>query len=375
MLVFLRFLVAAPLLLAAGIGVPTGHHVVSSYLFRRELRDGRFDFAGEFRDSLTETVVLWPTALALVLLVVFWWMTTAWPKIALVPSVPAAFGGLVFGLLDGGEHAAAGVAAPLVAFGLAWLAAQVVTRPVRDDVRRSAVEVAVGLRGGGRLRVQSRRLLLDRLPPPVHPMSPIGRVALRFDRISSVEAGDVRTPAQWRLANTSELTITPGPVLRIIGGGQEWLLPVDDADGVGLLVSRRSRARAKPDPRPPLEDGSWFHAKLLWDLAGQEPPVRNDRKVNHGNRWSALLISALTTPMTLYSVYRIFTDGWYYLVGLLFFGIIAWIATHVWFRQGVTYKLTEENPVSPLSDDPDPRRLPVTGWSPRPATLGQTSDL
>lgn len=296
---FLRYLLAAPLLLAAVIGVPTGYHVLSSYLYRRELRDGTFDFAGKFHDSFTETAVLWPTTLAVVLLVVFWWMTTAWPKIALVPSVPATFGGLIFGLLDGWEHAVSGVAAPLVAFGLAWLAARVVAWPVTGDVRRAAVEVSVGLRGGGRLRVQSRRLLLDELPPPVHPMSPIGRVALRFDRISSVEVGVVHSPAPWRLANTSELTVMPGPALRIIGGGQEWLLPIDDAADVGRLVSERAKVRATPDPRPPLESDRWSHAQSLWNLAGQEPPIRNTRTVNHGNRWAALIISALTTPMAL----------------------------------------------------------------------------
>ncbi|SDP97320.1 hypothetical protein [Lentzea jiangxiensis] len=374
MLVYLRYLLAAPFLLTAVVGVPTGYKVLSSYLYRREVRDGTFDWAGEFRDSFTQIAVLWPTALAVVLFTVFWWMTTAWPKIALVPSVPALFGGLIYGLLDGWEHAAAGAAAPVVAFGLAWIAARIVVRPVSGSVRRSAVEVAVGLRGGGRLRIQSRRLLLDRLPAPLHPMSPVGRVALRFDRIRGVEAGVVRTPAQWRLANTSELTITPGPVLRIIGCGQEWLLPVDDADGTARIVSERSRVRATPDPRPPLDSGRWFHAKLLWGLAGQEPPVRNTQKVNHGNRWAALLISALTTPMALYSAYRLFTDGWSYLVGVLVFGVIAWVATHVWFRQGIVYKLTEENPVSPSVDDPDPRRIPVTGWSPQPVTLGQMSD-
>lgn len=372
---FLRCLLAAPLLLAAVIGVPTGYHVLSSYLYRRELRDGTFDFAGEFRDSFTETVVLWPTALAVVLLVVFWWMTTAWPKIALVPSVPAMLGGLIFGLLDGWKHAVSGVAAPLVAFGLAWLAAQVVARPLTGDVRRAAIEVAAGLRGGGRLRVQARRLLLDELPPPVHPMSPIGRVALRFDRIRSVEVGLVHSPAHWRLANTSELTVTPGPALRIIGGGQEWLLPIDDADEVGRLVSERAKVRATPDPRPPLDSGRWFHAKMLWELAGQEPPIRNTRTINHGNRWAALIISALTTPMALFSVSRIFTHGWSYLVGVLVFGSTAWIATHVWFRQGTVYKLTEENPVSPLADDPDLHRMPVTGWSPQHVVLRQTSDL
>lgn len=375
MLTFLRYLAAAPLLVASIVGVPTGYHVLSSYLYRRELRDGRFDVAGEFRESFTENVVGWPMALAVVLLVVFWWMSTAWPKIALVPSVPVAVGGLIIGLIDGWVNAAAAATAPLVAWGLAWLAGWIVSRPVTADVRRSAVEVAVGLRGGGRLRVQSRRLLLDKLPPPVHPMSPIGRVAIRFDRISAVEAGVVHTPAPWRLANTSELVLTPGEVLRVIGGGQEWLLPVGDAAALRQLVVERAARRAVADPRPPLESDRWFHAKSLWELAGQEPPVRNTRKVNHGNRWAALIIAALTTPMALFSVFRIFTDGWGYLVGVFFFGLIAWIATHVWFRQGIVYKLTEENPVSPMAGEPDPRHIPVTGWSARPVVLGQTSDL
>ncbi|GGU68639.1 hypothetical protein GCM10010178_70620 [Lentzea flava] len=371
----MRYLLALPLLAVSVVGVPTGYHVLSAYLHRRELRDGPFDVAGEFRESFTHNAVGWPMALAVVLLVVFWWMTTAWPKIALVPSVPAAAGGAIFGLIDGWEHAATAATAPIVAWVLAWLAGRIVSWPVTGSVRPSAVEIAVSLRGGGRLRVQSRRLLLDELPPPVHPMSPIGRVALRFDRIGTVEAGVVHTPALWRLANTSELVLSPGEVLRIIGGGQEWLLPVDDAAALRQLVVERAALRAVPDPRPPLENDRWFHAKRLWELADQEPPTRNTRKVNHGNRWAALIISALTTPMALYSVYRVFTDGWGYLVGVLFFGLIAWIATHVWFRQGVVYQLTEENPVSPMADDPDPRRIPVTGWSAKPVVLGQTSDL
>ncbi|MFI6099048.1 hypothetical protein ACIA8G_26140 [Lentzea sp. NPDC051213] len=377
MLLFLRYLVAAPLLMMSIVGVPTGYHVLSSYLYRRELRDGKFDVAAEFRESFTENVVGWPMALAVVLLVVFWWMTTAWPKIALVPSVPAAVGGGIIGLFDGWENAASAATAPFVAWGFAWLASKVVSWPVSEDVRLGAVEVATGLRGGGRLRVQSRRLLLDKLPPPRHFMSPIGRVAIRFDRITSVEAGDVRTPAPWRLANTSELTLMPGPVLRVIGGGQEWLLPVDDAEALARLVTDRATVRAKPDPRPPLESERWFHAKLLWDLADQEPRRPNIQKVNHGNRWAALIISALTTPMALYSVFHLFADGWSWgrLVAILFFGLTAWIATHVWFRQGVVYKLTEENPVSPTAGEPDPRRIPVTGWSSRPVVLGQTSDL
>jgi len=374
-LLFLRYVIAAPLLLVSFAGVPVASKVLSSYYSRRKFRDGTFDVAGEVREACTADMVVWPVGLALVLFVVFWWMTTAWPKIAMVPAAFAALNGLIWGLMDGWQLTVSGVAAPVIAWGLAWLAGRIVSRPVTADVRRSGVEVAIGLRGGGRLRVQSRRLLLDKLPPPAHALSPIGRVAIRFDRISHVEAGAVRSPAQWPLANTAELTLMPGPVLRVIGAGQEWLLPVDDAVALRRLVAERAEVRAVPDPRPPLDSERWFHAKMLWELAGQEPPVRNTRKVNHGNRWSALLISALTTPMALYSVFRVFTDGWYYLVGVVFFGLFAWIATHVWFKQGIVYKLTEENPRSPEADEPDPRNIPVTGWSGTPVVLGQTSDL
>ena len=51
-------------------------------------------------------------------------------------------------------------------------------------------------------------------------------------------------------------TTTPGWTrnrgLRVIGGGQEWLLPVDDAGQTRLLVTERAAARGKPAPRPPL---------------------------------------------------------------------------------------------------------------------------
>ncbi|RAS57942.1 hypothetical protein C8D87_1197 [Lentzea atacamensis] len=61
---FLRYLMALPLLVASVVGVPTGYHVLSSYLYRRELLDEKFDVAGEFRESFTENVVGWPIALA-----------------------------------------------------------------------------------------------------------------------------------------------------------------------------------------------------------------------------------------------------------------------------------------------------------------------
>ncbi|KOV79010.1 hypothetical protein [Nocardia sp. NRRL S-836] len=372
MLTFLRYLLAAPLLVAGCAGVPIGCQLLSVYTLRR-WRDTPFDVGAELADRLTEYDGFWPIPLALLLLVVMWRTTTMWPRIALVPSGCIAVGGLITAGFNELLSTVAALAAPLVAWTLAWLAARVVSWPVTGDVRRSPAEVAVRLRGGGRLRVQSRRLVLDKLPAPVHPAATVNRVALRFDRISHVEVGAVRAPAVWRFANISELTLTPGPVLRVIGGGQEWLLPCDDADEVRRLVTERAAVRAKPEPRPPLESKRWNMAKPLWNLDG-DPPQRNTQKVQSGQHW-LLVMSALTTLMALFSVYRVFTDGWGYLIGVLLFGGIGYGTASAWWTFVTSQRLAEENPRSPLADDPDSRHLPVTGWSSEPIILGQTSDM
>ncbi|MCG8923094.1 hypothetical protein [Lentzea sp. CC55] len=366
-MMFLRYLVALPLILTSYVGVPFAYLTLSSQLFRRSLPGGTSQsFTTGFTETFTEHISgFWPVPVALVLFAALWWMTTAWPRIALLPSAPLAFTGLFSGTFD---KTLLAVAAPAVAWGLAQLAAKSVSWPLTRDVRRSAAEVVVGLRGEGRLRVQSRRLLLDKLPPPLQKGSPVGRVAIRFDRIKHVEAGAVRTAAKWRLGNTSELTITPGPVLRIIGGGQEWLLPVDDVETTARLVLERAEARSKAEPRPPMDSSRWTSAKHLWKL--QDAPVLrpNLQKVRHGAHHMMLVLSALTTAMAGFAAFRMFTGDWTFVFGALFFGGVALGSVLSWASIGATQKLTEENPRSPLDGDPDPHRTPVTGWSPRPAS-------
>lgn len=362
---FLRYLAAAPVILASLVGVPTGYHMLQKYLFAKG-RDRGFDLGAELVTYFKEITSFWPTPLAVVLFVVLWRTTSAWPKIALVPSAVVAVSGLLTAGFGGWQRTTAAVAAPVAAVALAWLAGRIVSWPLTGDVRRGPAEIVVKLRGGGRLRVQSRRLLLDKLPPPIHPSAQIARVAIRFDRLRLVEAGVVHTPAVWRLANTSELVLSPGPVLRIIGAGQEWLLPVDDTAEVRRLVTERATARAKADPRPPLESGRWSLAKPLWELAGVEPPQRNTQKVKAGGYHWLLVLSAVVAPMALYSVYRIFTDSWGFLIGVLFFGGIAYGTARGWFSVHASQRLAEENPTPPMADDPDPRRIPVSGWSATP---------
>ncbi|MET9231903.1 hypothetical protein [Lentzea sp. NPDC003310] len=374
-MMFLRYLAAVPLILLSYAAVPFGYLTLSSYLFQRSLpgRREEFDFAAEFAEKFTDLDGFWPVPVAVLLFVVLWWMTSAWTRLAWLPSVPVALVGIASP--RSGEQAVLAVATPLLAWGLAWLAARIVSWPVTGDVRRSPVEVLVRLRGGGRLRVQSRRLLLDKLPPPRHATSPVGRVAIRFDRISHVEVGVVSSPAQWWFGNTSELTITPGPVLRVIGGGQEWLLPVDDTATTLRLVRERAAARAKAEPRPPLESSRWANAKVLWDLGRSQPLRPNLKKVRHGTHHLMLVLTALTAAMAGYAVFRMFSGSWSFVFGALIFGGVALGTALAWASTGAGLRLAEENPHSPLADDPDPRRTPVTGWSPQPVVLGQTSDL
>ncbi|NKE62698.1 hypothetical protein FXN61_40650 [Lentzea sp. PSKA42] len=138
-MMFLRYLVAAPLILLSYAVVPFGYLTLSSYLFQRSLPGGHeeFDFAAEFIENFTEFGGFWPVPVAFLLFAGLWWMTAAWPRIALLPSVPVAFGGVVSGLADGWQKTALAAATPFVAWGTR--VARGKDRVAADHRRRAAL--------------------------------------------------------------------------------------------------------------------------------------------------------------------------------------------------------------------------------------------
>lgn len=359
-MMFVRWLLAAPLLLAGFVGVPLAYLVASTWLFRRtwSLR-AEFDLRTEVVAKIgTLTGPAWPVLLAVVLFACCWRMTTAWPRIALVATVPLAF----TGIFNTDLRLAAAIATPVVAYALAWLAVQVVTRPRTPDVQRSPVEIAIKLRTGARLRLQSRRLLLDKLPQPIDSRATVARLAIPYDRIKHVEAGTyLGQSTHYPLANSSSLEIDPGTAVRVVGGGQEWLLPTDD--DVAELIIQRARARQRPDPRPALDNAYWKFAKSMWEMADSPTVQPVKQKLSHGIHHLRLIAGVLCSAMAVFAAYRIFTDGFGYLIGVGFFGVTAWHALRTWRSIGAGLKLAEENPRPPTTPDADPRLVPIAGWS------------
>ncbi|GAA3868234.1 hypothetical protein GCM10022243_37380 [Saccharothrix violaceirubra] len=305
-------------------------------------------------------------AVGLVLFALAWWRTSTWPLIALVPMAPLVMSGVGFG---SGQALITLVGAGL-AWGTAWLAGRAVSRPVTAAVGGSAVEIVIGLRGGARLRVQSRRLLLDRLPAPNTAGMPT-RLALPLDRVEFVQAGGVAGgPTPWQLPNSAVLLVPPGPVVRIVGGGQQWLLPVDDADAVAAALTRRVAVRARPRPAPPEDSGRWHLAKTAWKSGPAAPrrgatPVPHRAGSAHG-RHLRLVVGALMVVMGGYSTTRLFAGaGLGHLFGVLLFGVAGLVTMATWYGGEAAHRLAEENPrprTAPGWGETDPAAAPVPGW-------------
>ncbi|GAA3065207.1 hypothetical protein GCM10010484_67350 [Actinokineospora globicatena] len=125
-----------------------------------------------------------------------------------------------------------------VAWALARVAAYLVTREPP-----AWMEVAPARRGRARLLVQPDRLVLDRLPAP-----PVGtntaHLAIPCERLELVQPGELAHPITWSLPNGSAVDVPAGPVLRVEGAGQRWLVPVTDPRTVARVVKSRSGARS-----------------------------------------------------------------------------------------------------------------------------------
>lgn len=377
----LRPLLAAPLLALGYLGVPVAVMVADDWAWSRRRRElygspsddvPGFSLDGAFRDALGDLVgsYWWPVPLALLLFAANWWRTTLWPWIALVPAVPLFVASIASPGLET-LFAALGVAA---AWGLALPAGKVATRPVTPRVAGSAFEVAFTARGGTRLLAQSRRLVVDRLLAPNDPKTPLWRLAIPYDRITLVEAGEVvGNPTTWELPNSSVVPLSPGPALRVVGGGQQWLLPLDDAADVVEVVARRVAARARPGQQPTPDGGAWRVARAAWECGSPQPrpgvwPATRQRAKAPHVRHLRIVGAALMLGMAALSIAELVADGGTgYLVGGLLFGVLGAIAAVTWRRFERALRIAEENPRPPDAPgwgETRPGAAPVAGWRP-----------
>lgn len=324
-------------------------------------------------------------ALTLVLLVFNRHRPAVWPVLTLTLTVPLGVSnsmGLplgaervpgVQGLLVG-NPVLPSVLTVVAGYGLAWLGVSWLTTPITEDVARSQHELIVRLRCGGRLRLERNRLVLAPARVPSQPDRP-ARLAIPWRSVSFLQAGVIESSgraAQWDLPNGVTVELPDGPALRIIGSGQQWIVPVDEQGRLTAAIGLRARRAAPPQAAETsalaeVSLAQWRHVR---DLVATEHrrqrhnPLRGvladrfDFYLTIGLLW--LVLAGLSLPG--------FAQGWapVYLLATVFFGTSATAVLRRWrslARDTALFEANPREPGAPPWGETDPAEPPLPNWT------------
>jgi hypothetical protein len=389
----LRATMATLLVLVGFLGPAFGTLAMSSWVAqdssRRDLRGIGLPPppALTWHDVLDQTrqgaiALSWVLILGAVFLLLNRRAVLTWPIIALWVSgtfvVPMALAGALFGAFDGGIGLLMiplAIVAVLVAWLLVTLATVVLTRPVAADLLASQVEIPTALRGvRPRLRIQDHRLLLDRLQSRWH--SSRGRIGLGYDALEFVQVGHVQLDTRWPLPNGESLALPAGPVLRIVGGQQQWLLPIAAAEPtVAAIRARAGRGAVRhADQLKTNADKQRGRAEsIVADAKRFNTPASGaTRAAITGPTGMAVCgivgvlgaIAALAGP---YVVHDSSGSGSAAILGrilgALFFAVLGVAALRRYRKYHSAARFLEDHPTAPAGTaSTDPASAPISGW-------------
>jgi hypothetical protein len=249
-----RWLVAIPLMVlttvlpAFGVLTLTAWSSVDFHESLPDLGDGPDPtFWSEFSHDLgTFASILVVPGIGLLVFLLRRGMFAAWPKTCLWLGVwvlgPMT---LLDWAVDSGDAALPNLA---LGIGLVWLTYElgrltlwVLSRPVTKDLVRSELEIPYDIPGSrARLRIRRDQVRLDKL------RSAKGKVhkVIRFPELAEVRLDELAEPMSWQ-ADGTRVEVPAGPVLRISGGNEKWVLPVTEAMGEDLAAAITLRAHNK----------------------------------------------------------------------------------------------------------------------------------
>jgi hypothetical protein len=364
-----RWAVAGLLLVIASVVAPAAERLAWSAGHDRTHPGDREDPMSHVRDLPSGGLFVWLGLLVALMGLNLRWPLN-WPRVALLGTVPLTLFEALAELVDlgvpFGDHGqyllwilGGGLGSAVVAWGAARLAGVVVTRPLSPDVVRSRVELTFRLRDGSRLRIQGSQLLLDLLlEPTVHSGTAL-RLAIPYKSLALVQAGVLDSHAHlWPLPNGSAVVLSPGPSLRLVGSGQQWVLPVDDARRVAEIVTERARMHGELVP-PGFTSGSLpSDAKSL-----STKRIRPWRTSPWPFDVAVLAACGLAGASVNYAVTE---DPLGWITFVLCLGLV-WGGVRLVRRVRAARDEAEANP-RPDQDEPwgdyTPARSPIVGWSP-----------
>ncbi len=223
-----------------------------------------------------------------------------WPWLAVLSAAPTAVALVVTGSIDGLPPFTplglppwqAAFALLLVGPTVAAVARVMWTRVPGTDLGSSGVEYPVSLASGasGRLLVGRDSLVLDSRP------SGHGghvRHAMPLSELALAQAGQVVGPAaSWPFPGGTSLRLGDGPVVRLVSGQQQWLVPVTDPQLlIEVVMHRASRASNSPGT---VESVDAWRELRAWAARATTTVRRGQPRQARENRWLvAGLLAAL----------------------------------------------------------------------------------
>ena len=261
------------------------------------------------------------------------------------------------------------IACPL----LARLGAAVLRRPTAWRAR-SSVQLRVPLGHGGELLVEAHRVVLA--PSYPYPGGGNKRQAIDLAELVVVQAGTVAEPGlRWPVPGGRVVDVAPGTALRLVGGGQQWVLGVTDPEPLAAVL--RARADGATPRRVTLETDAWRHEQvrataITSGISWRSIPydIRTRPVQNTSWRWVCLgaagtafvsVVVAISVAAAG-SVSDLVAHSW------LLLGFLPGLASILWgARTDRRLRPAEDNPLpagSPPWGDQRADHAPVPGWQP-----------
>jgi hypothetical protein len=221
------------------------------------------------------------------------------------------------------------------------------------DLGRS-VEVRVPLRNGASLYVQRDRLVHKvnkSHDGGVHPQ------AMWLGEVTLVQPGTSPDLQPWPVPGGIKMIIGKSPMLRLVAGPQQWILPVAQAGELAELIRSRQSAPARPT-RLSIEE--WRELRL-WAVRRTTGTNRGDYKTV-GIGWRLFIASVTGNFAWMFlSIGRMVWVGSLITVTLTA-GLLA-----DWLRVRGRMRLAEHNvlpPGSPAWGETRADHAPIPGWQP-----------